>query len=197
MSHIIELACPSDAKEILAIYQPFIETTAITFEYTVPSLAEFEERIRGIQEKHPYLVYRINNKIVGYAYGSTFRTRAAFQWDVEASIYVHPDYHNEGIAAKLYDTLITLLTEQGFHKLYALIVYPNEKSVRFHKKYGFQTIGIYEKTGFKLGAWRDLISMDKVLKVSDIPAPVIPFPSMNSEVVEGILKDVNLSIRHK
>ena len=85
---IIRTATPEDAKELLEIYAPYVKNTAITFEYEVPSEDEFKKRIEQVLEKYPYLVAENNGEIVGYAYASSFHSRAAYQWGVETSIYV-------------------------------------------------------------------------------------------------------------
>ncbi len=187
------LATEHDAKEILDIYAPYIKNTAITFEYEVPSLEEFKNRINTISAKYPYLVYRVDSTIVGYAYASTFKTRAAFSWDVETSIYLHPDYHHKGVAAKLYTALIELLKLQGYCHLYSYIAVPNEASVRFHQKFGFKECALYPNTGYKLGSWRDLSCMDlclysnEELKNMCPPATCKPISMIETNVIEKIL----------
>ncbi len=193
MNQGISLASEADAKEILEIYAPYIKNTVITFEYEVPTLEEFTQRIRLVNAQYPYLVYRDEGKIVAYAYASSFKTRAAFSWDVETSIYVHPDYHHTGIAKKLYQALIALLKLQGYYHVYVYISYPNESSVRFHEKLGFTTCGMYEKTGYKHGAWRDLICMElslrpqKDLVANSSPEKCILITDLKKETIENIL----------
>ncbi len=82
------IATPQDAKSLLDIYTPYVKNTAITFEYEVPSLQEFTNRIAHTLQKYPYIVAEINNKIVGYAYESVFNERPAASWTTEVSIYV-------------------------------------------------------------------------------------------------------------
>ena len=82
------LAKKSDAKRLLEIYKPYVEKTVITFEYEVPTIAEFEKRIEKIGSRYPYIVAIENDKIIGYAYAGAYRERAAYDWVVELSIYL-------------------------------------------------------------------------------------------------------------
>lgn len=164
MAHTIEFATTKDASALLEIYRPYVEQTPISFEYTVPSLEEFTERIENITTKYPYLIYKVEEEIVGYAYASTFKTRSAFQWDVEASIYLKEEAHHTGAAHKLYLALLQILELQGFYNVYSYITIPNEKSVRFHEKHGFTSTAVYKNTGFKQNVWYDLLCMTKVLR---------------------------------
>lgn len=187
MIHKIEFAKPEDATELLEIYAPFVENTTVTFEYAVPTVEEFTKRIESITAKFPYLVYKLDDKIVGYAYAAPFRTRAACQWSVESSIYVNPSYHGHGIAPKLYSVLIDLLKEQGFYNLYSYISIPNHKSVMFHKKYGFEEIGTYENSGYKLGKWCTLLAMCKRLKKPSTPTEIKPIGTIESSRINDII----------
>lgn len=110
----IRLAEPEDAGELLAIYAPYVEETAITFEYTVPSLAEFQERIRHTRERYPYLVAASAGKIVGYAYAGPFKGRRAYDWAVETSIYVARGAHRQGVGRRLYEALEQCLKNRAF-----------------------------------------------------------------------------------
>ena len=101
----IREAVPGDAGELLAIYKPYVETTAITFEYEAPSRAEFEERIRHTKKKYPYLVACRGEEILGYAYAGAFKGRAAYDWAVETSIYVRKGLGRQGIGSGLYAAL--------------------------------------------------------------------------------------------
>lgn len=193
MSHTITFASTKDAKELLAIYTPYVKETTISFEYEPPTVLEFANRIETISKNYPYLIYKINGEIVGYAYASTFKTRTAFMWDVETSIYVKPEYHQAGIAKKLYDVLLPLLEYQGFYKAYAYICIPNNKSVGFHEKFGFTHGAIYKNTGFKLNTWCDLLCMEKELRQitsETIPVPYTPITQVPTEVIDDFIKQV-------
>ena len=136
----IRVAKEQDAKEILNIYAPYVEQTAITFEYEIPSLRDFKERIHHTLQKYPYLVAEMEGEILGYAYVSAFHARAAYDWCVETSIYVKMDKKRMGIGVSLYCALELILKEQGILNLNACIATPREEdehltmdSVRFHE----------------------------------------------------------------
>lgn len=190
MNYTIELATPNDAEEILAIYAPYIKNTAITFEYDVPTIEQFRHRMETVLETYPWIVYKENGVIAGYAYVGQFRTRAAFMWDVESSIYLHPDFHGRGIAIKLYDALTALLKLQGFVNMYAFISVPNESSQRLHEKVGFQPIGIYEKSGYKFNQWYSLLAMNKKLNDCEHPNSYRKITELTDEEKKTILSHV-------
>lgn len=157
----IRFAALEDAERILEIYAPYILNTAVSFEYEVPSLDEFRERMARIMKTHPYLVCERKGQIIGYAYASSYLTRKAFGWDAEVSIYLDQEERGKGIGRLLYEPLLAILKEMGVVNVYALIVHPHELSERFHRKMGFQKEAIFEKTGYKMGKWQDLIYMKK------------------------------------
>ena len=109
-----------DAAELLAIYAPYVEKTAITFEYTVPSVAEFAERMQQVQQRYPYLVAEQDGKLLGYVYAGPFHERAAYDWAVETSLYVRQGVRRTGIGTALYAALETCLQEQGILNLHCL-----------------------------------------------------------------------------
>lgn len=168
----------SDAKELLSIYEPYVLNTAITFEYEVPSIQDFTARIEKIQSKYPYLKAIYNGTIVGYAYSSTFKDRAAYDWSTEISIYINQEYHHLGIGKALYNTLESCLKAQNIHNVCACIAYPNPSSEAFHTYFGFTKTAHFHKSGYKFKTWHDMIWMEKFIKEhTEIPEPFIPFPN--------------------
>lgn len=163
MADKIRLVGMSDVEQIIKIYAPYVENTIVSFESEVPTIKEMRERIRNICEKYPYLVYLSDNQIVAYAYASKYRDRAAYCYDVEISVYSLPEYHGKGIAHKLYECLFAILREQGFYNAYAGCSLPNEKSINFHKKFGFTCIGVYHNVGYKFGSWHDVMWLEKAI----------------------------------
>ena len=151
----LRLIKDEDFSAVLEIYRPYVSDTIISFEYDVPTLAEFTERVNGIRKTYPFLVAEYNNQIVGYAYGSVHRQRTAYQWSVESTVYLDKAFHRKGIAQKLYSVLFDLLRLQGFYSVYAGIGLPNEQSVGFHTALGFTEVGIFKKVGYKMGNWHD------------------------------------------
>lgn len=171
MSNItIRTATISDAEFILNIYSYYVQNTAISFEYEVPTLDEFTNRIKRTLEKYPYLVAEQNGKIIGYAYGSQFHERAAYRWCAEVSIYVDVDARKCGVGRLLYEALEQALKEQGILNLYACIAYTdvedeylNNNSAEFHVHLGYQQIGRFHKCGYKFNRWYDMIWMEKII----------------------------------
>lgn len=174
----IRAATPSDAPALLAIYAPYVTDTAITFEYDMPSVDEFARRIQSTLEKYPYLVAEQKGEILGYAYASPFKTRAAYDWAVETSIYVKQGSHSKGVGHALYTHLDALLEKQHVYSVNACITYPNDQSIRFHEKMGYRECAHFHRCGYKFGRWLDVVWMEKHLPVTDPPHPFIPFPNV-------------------
>ncbi len=170
-SIIVRPAKPEDASALLAIYVPYVEKTAITFEYTVPSLAEFRERIIHTLEKYPYIVAETHGEILGYAYASCFYAREAYDWAVETSIYVAEGARGMGIGGLLHSALENCLTDLGYLNMYACIAYPptdedpylTKNSAAFHAHLGYRLIGTFQSCGCKFDRWYDMIWMEKHL----------------------------------
>lgn len=146
----------SDANALLDIYAPFVTGTAVSFELTPPTVAEFEARISSAQSQWAWLVAERGGEVVGYAYASAFRTRAAYRFTVETSAYVHPAHRGHGVAGALYRRLFAVLIEKGYCNAYAGIALPNDASVAFHKSLGFTPVGVFHRGGWKFGKWHDI-----------------------------------------
>jgi L-amino acid N-acyltransferase YncA len=156
MNKHIRLASPDDAERIHAIYAPYVQSTSVSFEVKEPSIEEMAQRIHNISLKYPWLIYSMSERILGYAYASKHRERAAYQWSVEVSVYIDPNYQRHGIASMLYTTLFRILLDQNFYNAYAGITLPNPASVTLHEKMGFKPIGVFREVGYKLDAWHDV-----------------------------------------
>lgn len=153
MTTRIRLARDEDAAAIAAIYRPVVEGTAISFEATPPDSAEMLRRLRDTLPTHPWLVCELDGVVAGYAYGSRYRVRAAYQWSVETSVYIDDRFRRRGVGRGLYESLNAILVAQGFVNAYAGITLPNETSVAFHESVGFEPIGVYRGVGYKFGKW--------------------------------------------
>lgn len=151
MKKTIRLVNEKDASDILAIYAPIVRETTISFELEPPSEVEFQQRIASYQRQRPWLVCEINSEVAGYAYASPHRTRAAYQWSVESSVYVGVNYRRKGIAKALYATLFQLLQLQGFYNVIAGIALPNQPSIAVHEAVGFSPVGVFHRVGYKFG----------------------------------------------
>ena len=152
----IRLATPADAAAVAAIYRPYVEATAFTFEIEPPTEGEMRRRISETLISYPWLVYESGGRVLGYAYASAHRTRAAYRWSVDTAIYVDSGSHRRGVGRHLYDGLFPLLVRQGYFNAYAGITLPNPPSVGLHEALGFEPVGVYRSVGFKMGAWHDV-----------------------------------------
>ena len=184
----IRIAKPEDAGDILKIYAYYIENTAISFEYDVPTEAEFRKRVEDILKKHPYLVAVDGGRIVGYAYASPFKARVAYKHSCEVSIYIDRNYHGRGIGRALYEELERLLLKQNVINLYACITetdrpddpYLTDDSVRFHTRMGYRLVGRHENCGYKFDRWYSMIWMEKfIADRPGHPEDFVPFGELD------------------
>ena len=159
---------PADAPAVQAIYAPFVSDSAISFETVVPDVAEMRRRIDSHRGRYPWLVFEAHGVVVGYAYATAHRTRQAYQWSVDVSVYVDPRFHRRGIGRALYLALFDLLRRQRFVNAYAGITLPNPSSVGLHRSVGFEPIGVYRQVGFKFDRWHDVTWLH--LRLLDDPA---------------------------
>lgn len=184
----IRAAAVDDAAELLAIYAPYVKGTAITFEYEVPSLEEFQGRIAHTLQRYPYIVAVENGEILGYAYTGPFGERVAYSWSVETSIYLRQDARGKGLGKQLYAELERISMVQNVQNLYACIAYPDRddtyltgNSVAFHAHLGFTPVGRFPHCAYKFGTWYNMTWMEKTLGDHAVPpAAFVPF----SEIVE-------------
>lgn len=187
----IRIAEPSDAEAILGIYSHYIKTTAITFEYEVPSIDEFQQRITGILKDYPYLVAEEDGKVVGYVYASRFSERKAYDLSAATSIYIDEAYHRRGIGKMLYAKLEEMLKRQNVTNLYAGAADPTEEndkyltrdSEHFHEALGYEVVGRHRSCGNKFGKWYNLLWMEKVISEHTCPPEeFIPFSKIRSNL---------------
>lgn len=142
-----------DGPACAAIYAPAVRDAAISMEERVPDGDELARRIRTVSHRWPWLVAELDRAVVGYAYGSQHRDRAAYRWACDVTVYVSVDHHRRGIGRALYVPLLELLAGQGYHQACAGIGLPNAASVGLHEALGFVPVGVYRDIGYKLGAW--------------------------------------------
>ncbi|MDF5734531.1 MULTISPECIES: arsinothricin resistance N-acetyltransferase ArsN1 family B [unclassified Nostoc] len=171
MKPTIRLANESDALKMLAIYGPIVRETSISFEIEPPSKTEFEGRIQNYQQQMPWLVCEVNSELLGYAYATPYRTRAAYQWSVESSVYINVEYRRKGVAKALYTSLFALLQLQGYYNVFAAIALPNPASVAVHEAVGFSPVGVFRKVGYKFRKWHDVGWWQLSLQ-QELPLPV-------------------------
>ena len=173
--------------DIWYIYKHYVEYTNVSFEYQVPTIEEMKYRMKKTMEKYPYLVAVDNGKVIGYTYASEFQQRAAYQWDVELSIYLGDKYHGKNIASYLYNAMFMILNKMNIQNVYACITHPNERSEAFHHKMGFLDVGIFYKCGYKFGKWHDVIWMDRNIGNHQV-LPVTYFSCLSKEDIDECIR---------
>ena len=177
-------AALDDAAQIRAIYAPYVEKTAITFETEVPSTEEFRSRISATLLRYPYIVAEQGKRIIGYAYAGPFKQRVSYDWSCETTVYVDRSCHGQGIGRALYEELEERLKALGIRNMYACIACPRVEdeyldlgSPRFHEKLGFTRCGEFHNCANKFGRWYNMIWMEK--PIADYPPdpPPVQFGS--------------------
>lgn len=176
----IRVATPNDVKAILDIYAPFCQpSSAVSFETAPPSQEEMHKRLVITLKTYPWLVWEQTGVVVGYAYADQHKSRAAYNWDVDVSVYLQENARGKGIGKKLYQALFDGLRTLGYYNAYAGITLPNAASLALHESLGFTRIGIYYSVGYKGGAWRDVAWYGLKLQPYAInPEPPIKFSSL-------------------
>ena len=152
----IRHATKDDAGQMLEIYSPLVEQTAISFELHPPSLEEFTRRIITYQKTHAWLTAEQSGLVAGYAYATPHRAREAYRYSVETSVYVNEKFRGKGVGKLLYAELFDCLSQRDFNNAFAGIALPNNSSIALHKSVGFTSIGVFREIGFKFGAWHDV-----------------------------------------
>ncbi|MCI8983540.1 MAG: GNAT family N-acetyltransferase [Hungatella sp.] len=165
----IRTASPRDGAALLKIYGPYVERTAITFEYRVPSVEEFSGRIERTLKQYPYFAAEFEGELVGYAYAGPFHEREAYDWAVETSLYVAWDQRKMGIGRRLHDALETALREQGILNMNACVACPcgeadeylTWSSLEFHRRLGYRPVGEFRQCGYKFGRWYNMAWLER------------------------------------
>lgn len=153
---LIRSATRGDAPSLLDIYRPFVVSTPVSFELTPPSVEEFGERIDRALGHWAWLVAERDRHPIGYAYATSHRSRGAYRWSVETSVYLHEASRGQGIGSALYQALMPVLADRGYCNAYAGITVPNDASVALHRRAGFEAVGVFRSVGRKFGRWHDV-----------------------------------------
>lgn len=169
MPATIRFACPDDAEAILSIYAPYVVSSPVTFEATVPRVYDFKRRIAATSAALPFLVCEADGKIAGYAYAVNQKFGAAFSWNTCLYVYISNEYQRRNIASALYLAILSLLKAQEYRKVLALVTSSNQVSEAFHSAFGFDKVGTLKKAGYKLGKWHSVSIFEKSLSDSDAP----------------------------
>jgi L-amino acid N-acyltransferase YncA len=186
----VRAARPADAAAIAAIYAPYVTGSVVSFETEAPDAAEMAWRMAADAGKYPWLAAcGDDDALLGYAYATAFRTRPAYRFSVETSVYVAGDAQGRGAGSALYATLLPILEAQGFAQAIAAITLPNPASVALHDRYGFRRIGVYEEVGFKQGGWHSVGLWQRTLgSASDAPEEPKPLGEMGY-VIPDLIRD--------
>ena len=198
MKYTLRLAKPEDAEKLLEIYAPFVISSDrtlsdVSFEYEVPSVEEFTERIKNISADYPYIVCEHEGRLLGYVYAHPYIQRAAYQWGAEATIYLAPEGQGCGLGKVMYAALEALLRLQG---VVACITASNEHSVKMHEACGYKIIGTFNNTGFKHGHWLDMVWMEKVIaEYPKQPALIKKIGELPLEPVTAVLKEASARLQ--
>ena len=179
---VIRLANPKrDARQVAAIYYPYVMNTPITFETNPPDGTEMQRRMKKVSEIYTSLVCEHETEIMGYSYGSKFRDRSAYDWIVETTVYVREAAHGLGIGKALYASLLECLKLQGFTSAYGVIALPNDPSVSLHEHFGFTKDYLMTNAGYKDGQWYDVgFWRINLSDTSENTLPIIPVDELRS-----------------
>jgi L-amino acid N-acyltransferase YncA len=158
-----------DALRCRQIYEPYVVGTVVSFEEEPPTVAEMEGRIAASLDTHEWLVLDGPQGVVGFAYGTPHRSRAAYRWACDVSVYLEPGHRRAGLGRTLYDALLPRLHDRGYRTVLAGIALPNPASEGLHRGLGFEPVGVYRRIGWKFGAWHDVLWMQRHLGPADDP----------------------------
>jgi phosphinothricin acetyltransferase len=148
-------ATDDDLVRVCEIVNYYIEKTVFNFRTEPQSVDEWRDQWKRLHQRFPWLV-ATDDHVVGVAYAAPWNERAAYQWTVEATVYVDPSAQRRGVGDALYAELLARLRRQGFHSAVAVIALPNDPSVRLHERHGFTRAGGLVEAGYKRGAWHDV-----------------------------------------
>jgi L-amino acid N-acyltransferase YncA len=163
----------SDALACAAIYAPYVTDTAITFETEPPTASEMAARIAAAAKTHAWLVLEQDGRVAGYAYGGPFKSRPAYRWACEVSVYLEVGRRRSGAGRALYTVLLERMAQRGYRTAVAGMTLPNPASEGLHRAMGFEPVGVFSRVGWKLGAWHDVAWVQRDLHRSSA-APTEP-----------------------
>lgn len=163
MSLVIRPVTAGDAEAIAVIYRPYVTDSVITFELDSPDAAEFARRIAAVLPTYPWLVAERDGVLLGYAYASSYRARAAYRWVAETGIYCADAARGQGIGRPLYQALLDELARRGFVAAMGVMTAGNPASTALHEKLGFRDVGTQPGIGYKQGGWHDVVFWQKDL----------------------------------
>jgi len=172
---LLRFAHDDDAAAIRDVYAPAVLESAISFETELPGVDEMRARLHEVTALAPWLVLEDAGELLAYAYATRFRTRAAYRWAMETTVYVRAGHHRRGLGRAIYAPLLDLLRAQGFRQAIGAITLPNPGSVGLHERLGFRRCGAYPAVGWKFGAWHD-VGLWELALAPAAPDPAEPRP---------------------
>ena len=146
----------NDAPALLDIYNYYVLNTTVTFDIKALSIDIFKDKINQINEDYPFIVFEEDNEILGFAYGSRFRPKPAYNYVAESTVYVKYTAHGKQIGSKLYAELIAQLKQTNLHTVLGVLTIPNEASIKLHEKFGFEQVAHLKEVGLKFGKWQNV-----------------------------------------
>lgn len=167
MNIITRFAEQEDALQLAQIYNHYIVHSTATFDLEPKTVEDRMSWIAAHPQSSPWKILVAEDpdgRICGFASTSRLREKAAYDTSAEVSIYIHPERVHSGLGPLLYTRLFSSLSRSGLHRLYACITIPNDPSVRLHERFGFRQVGMFSEAGFKHGAYRDVIWMERRLE---------------------------------
>jgi len=172
-THTVRNATIADLEAVQAIYAYHVRHGLASFEEIPPDLAEMEQRFRDITDRGlPYLVAELDGAARGYAYAGRYRTRPAYRYTLEDTVYVGPAYQGRGLGSALLAELVARCEGLGYRRMVAVIGdSANHASIRLHERLGFRTCGVIPSVGFKFGRWVDSVLMERPLGPGDTSLP--------------------------
>ena len=187
--HQLRFATREDAAALAAIYAPYVRDTTISFELEPPSSDEMADRLAAIGQWYPYLVLEQGGRVQGYAYASRWRTRPAYDWIAETSIYLAPELVGRRLGEPLYRALLDLMALQGLWWAFGGIALPNPGSQRFHERLGFTWVGNFPAVGYKFERWSDVEFWRYRLTAAELGGVPAPVRSIHDESIATSVAD--------
>lgn len=184
----LRMATPDDAAAVCALYNWYVRHGVQTFQYAPSTVEDYRVNIEQVLQNAPFLLAEsADGRLQGFACAHPWRTREAFAWDVETTVYCAPDCVGQGVGGRLYRALLALLKQQGYHQAYALVTGCNTQSKVFHKALGFKKTAVERHTGYKFGQWLDLEYWLLPLRAPDATAPAPVRKTLTAEEIARVL----------
>ena len=184
----LRMATPDDAAAVCALYNWYVRHGVQTFQYAPSTVEDYRVNIEQVLQNAPFLLAEsADGRLQGFACAHPWRTREAFAWNVETTVYCAPDCVGQGVGGRLYRALLALLKQQGYHQAYALVTGCNTRSKVFHKALGFKKNAVERHTGYKFGQWLDLEYWLLPLRAPDATAPAPVRKTLTAEEIARVL----------